>query len=249
MKPLTEDTPGVRPASRLAESAYETIRTKVLQRELPGGALVVEIRMADRLGISRTPMREALARLVGEGLLVRNGAGTFTVRRVIATEFFQSMKVRELLELEAVKLAIGRVRPERIERLRRRVVGISDADRQEAIHWAVDDELHLLFAEASGNAVLAKLVRNARITTRLFEIVSPFQRVREDAEEHLEILDAFSRDRRRATCEAMLRHLRNLEAAVASALTGGPLMEPGATPRGNHRERHTQGRATRVPPP
>ncbi|MGH7080608.1 MAG: FCD domain-containing protein, partial [Acetobacteraceae bacterium] len=86
------------------------------------------------------------------------------------------------------------------------------------------------FAEAGGNAVLAKLIRNARITTRLFEIVSPFQRVREDAAEHLAILDAFSRHSRRATAEAMLRHLRNLEAAVASALTGGPLSEPRASP-------------------
>lgn len=219
----------VRPASRLAESAYETIRTMVLQRELPGGALVVEVRMADQLGISRTPMREGLARLAGEGLLVRDGAGTFAVRRVTATEFFQAMRVRELLELEAIKLAIGRVGPEHLDQIRRHVIGVSGASRQEATHWAADDEVHLLFAAASGNAVLEKLIRNTRITTRLFEIVSPFQRVREDAKEHLELLDAFSRHDRKASCEAMLRHLRNIQAAVAAALTGGSPLDPGAT--------------------
>lgn len=248
MKTPEDHNSGARPASRLAESAYATIRTMVLHRELPGGTLVVEIRMADQLGISRTPMREALARLVGEGLLVRDGAGTFTVRRVTAAEFFQTMRVRELLEVEAIRLAIGRVGPERIERIRRRIASIAGSARQEATHWTVDDELHLMFAEASGNKVLEKLIRNARITTRLFEIVSPFQRVKEDAAEHLDLLDAFSRNGRRATCEAMLRHLRNLEAHVAAALTGGPPMEPRVSARGNRRRRYAPGRGTRLSP-
>lgn len=248
MKTSVDHNSGSRPASRLAEAAYATIRTMVLHRELPGGTLVVEIHMADQLGISRTPMREALARLVGEGLLVRDGAGSFTVRKVTATEFFQTMRVRELLEVEAIRLAIGRVDPEYIGRIRRRVASMADSAKQESTHWTVDDDLHLMFAEATGNKVLENLIRNARITTRLFEIVSPFQRVREDAAEHLDLLDAFSRNGQRATCEAMLRHLRNLEAHVAAALTGGPLMEPRVSARGNRRRLRAPRHGVRLSP-
>lgn len=204
----------------LSELAYEKLSRMILQRQLPGGTLVIEGRMADELEISRTPMREALVRLAGEGLLVRQATRSFSVRRVTPTEFFQSMKVREILEAEAIGLALGKVSPQRIESIVQEVERLSVAAKQETAHWTADDHVHQMFAEAGGNAVLAKLIREVRINTRLFEISRPFRRVREDAAEHLDILVAFARGDLKATRKAMLRHLRNLQAEVMAIISG-----------------------------
>jgi len=83
---------------KLGELAYQTLRRMILHKALRSGGPVVEGRLAEELNISRTPMREALLRLEGEGLLARAGARSYSVRFVSAQEYFQAMKVRELLE-------------------------------------------------------------------------------------------------------------------------------------------------------
>lgn len=217
---VVHETEGQDRDGNLAELAYQKLSRMILQRQLPGGAFVIEGRLADELAVSRTPMREALVRLAGEGLLVRQATRSFAVRRVTATEFFQSMKVREILECEAIDLALGKVPAERIEAIRREIKRLASAKQQEAAHWEADDRLHLLFAEASGNAVLARLIREIRISTRLFEISSPFRRVKQDGDEHIAILDAFAKHDGKAARKAMLQHLRNLQADALEILSG-----------------------------
>ena len=60
--------------------------------------------------------------------------------------------------------------------------------RQAEPHWDADDRVHELVADASGNPVLGRVVRELRIKTRLFEVLEPFDRVATDAEEHEAIL-------------------------------------------------------------
>ena len=71
------------------------------QRDFKGGQQIVELRLAEQLGISRTPIRQALMRLEGEGLLQKSGSRHYFVRRVELQEYLHSLKVRELLEAEA----------------------------------------------------------------------------------------------------------------------------------------------------
>src|SRR5882762_8318360 len=172
----------------LAERAYDELGRLILTRKLPGGSLVVEGRLAQQLDVSRTPMREAILRLAAEGLLVKQGSRSYAVRRVQPVEFFQALKVRELLEGEAVELAVGRIKPETIEALRSDVLRLGTLEAQAAEHWETDDRLHLLFPEALGNGVLVRMIRQLRIVTRLFELTSPSGRVAADAAEHVAIL-------------------------------------------------------------
>jgi DNA-binding GntR family transcriptional regulator len=79
---------------------------------------LVEGRLAERLQMSRTPLREALLRLEGEGLLVRANTRSYAVRRITASHYFQCLQVRERLESQAVCLAMGRVPPAEIRALR-----------------------------------------------------------------------------------------------------------------------------------
>jgi DNA-binding GntR family transcriptional regulator len=207
-------------AGNLGVLAYQNIRRLILERELPGGSAVIEGRLAKELNISRTPMREALVRLEGEGLLVRSGARSYAVRTVRASEHFQSMQVREVLECKAIELAIGKIPQNEIDALRLKIDELKDTHHQEAVHWQVDDLLHMLCPRASGNQVLARLIAEARVANRLFEVADPFGRVREDREEHLVILDALEAGDAKAAKRALIKHFRNIESYAMLRLRG-----------------------------
>ena len=204
----------------LAEQAYRTLRSLILERKLAPGAPVIEGRLAEELRISRTPMREALVRLVGEGLLERAGARSYSVRKVSPTEYFQSMQVRETIEAHAMDLAVDRVPAAEIDVLMRSIRRLAKETEQEALHWQADDQLHQMFAIASGNAVLLKMIETLRVNTRLFEIAGPFRRVAADGEEHLAILSAWREGDVKGAKKALATHLRNLQQEALDVLSG-----------------------------
>ena len=206
--------------ANLADFAHAELSRLVLTRALPGGSFVIEGRLAEQLKISRTPMREAILRLAAEGLLVKQGSRSYAVRRVEPVEFFQSLKVRELLEGEAVTLAIGRIPPETIAGLRAEVVRLGAQAQQAATHWDLDDRLHLLFPDALANRVLAGMIRQLRVNTRLFELISPSGRVEADVVEHLAILDAYAAGDAVRARAAMATHLRNVAAEILDIVGG-----------------------------
>ena len=204
----------------LGERAYDELSRLILTRKLPGGSLVVEGRLAQQLDVSRTPMREAILRLAAEGLLIKQGSRSYAVRRVQPVEFFQALKVRELLEGEAVELAIGRIKPETIEALRSDILRLGALEAQAAEHWETDDRLHMLFPEALGNGVLVRMIQQLRVITRLFELTRPSGRVAADAAEHVAILDAFAKGDGRRARAAMVTHLRNVASEILDIVSG-----------------------------
>jgi DNA-binding GntR family transcriptional regulator len=204
----------------LTDRAYEVVRRLILQRELTGGEVLVEGRLAERLQMSRTPLREALLRLEGEGLLVRANARSYAVRRITASHYFQCLQVRERLESQAVSLALGRVPVKDIEALRSAIVSL-EPGHQGSGHWQADDQIHGLFARASGNEMLAETIAHLRVLCRLFEVVDPFNRIEEDRVEHLAILDAYVAGDPKTAEDAVVAHLRNLARYTLSRLSNG----------------------------
>jgi DNA-binding GntR family transcriptional regulator len=205
---------------KLGELAYQTLRRMILDKALRSGGAVVEGRLAEELNISRTPMREALLRLEGEGLLVRAGARSYSVRFVRAEEYIQAMKVRELLEAEAVGLAIGKIDRKLVEQLAGKIKALGSGQQEQA-HWQIDDQVHTLIARGSGNDVLARMIDVVRTNSRLFELASPFNRIEEDRAEHLAILDAYLANDAEAARAALRTHLQNLRRFVLDRLGEG----------------------------
>ena len=204
----------------LAEQAYLDLRNRIMTRRLPAGQPLIEERLARSLELSRTPLREALIRLLGEGLLVKFEGSSYAVRRITAVEYFQSMKVRLLLEPEAAARAAGQIGESGAASLRSLITSLGKKKHQVEEHWAADDRLHGLIADASGNIVLARTIQSARTPARLFELTNPFQRVAVDCEEHLAILDAAVKGDAKAAARAMQRHLHNLEHEMRVMVTG-----------------------------
>ena len=207
----------VRSAS-LAEQAYASLRTLILDRKISAGSPLQEGRLADDLRISRTPMREALVRLAGEGLLVRRDARSYAVRALGTKEYFDCMRAREIIECEAIVLAVDKITDAQLDELDADLKTLDAGVHDEIEHWHFDDRFHQLISSASGNVVLPRLVEELRVNARLFRLHSPLHRQRENHEEHGEIISALrARDPERARA-AMREHLRSLQDDVKRAL-------------------------------
>lgn len=194
----------------------------IRSRRLRGGEIIVEAKLAEVLGTSRTPLREALQRLEGEGLIVKNATRSFVVRHVDLAEYLQSLKVRELLESEAAALATGHIKPEAMQMVRREIEELASATTYHTdAHWRSDDNLHGLFASACGNPVMAQMIRSLRVTTRLFEIARLADRVGPDNVEHLQILGALEANEARSARRAVQVHLRSLYRDAVQSVAAG----------------------------
>lgn len=200
-----------RTAPTLSEKAYRALSRMIQQRDLPSGTPILEVQLADYLGISRTPLRQALQRLESEGLLRKLESRSYVVRQVELKEYLQSLKVREILEAEAAALAIGRVDKDAISRAR---VTVRDVQAQRPYdmlaHWRSDDEVHDLFICACGNAVIRDLLHSLRVTTKLFEIERLSERLEPDSRQHEAILDGLETEDAEAARTAVVTHLRSL---------------------------------------
>jgi DNA-binding GntR family transcriptional regulator len=202
----------------LSSLAHRAITDMICDRRLKGGEAIIEARLADLLGISRTPLRESLQRLEGEGLVRKVANRSYVVRHVDLGEYLQSLKVREILEGEAAVLATGAIPGEKLAATRHeiRTLQQSTAYHTQA-HWQSDDNLHGLYIEHCGNAVMAEMIRALRVTTRLFEIAKLKDRLQPDSTEHLAILKALEAADKRAARNAVQTHCRSLrEFALAT---------------------------------
>ncbi len=210
----------VRSAS-LAEQAYERLRGLILDRKISGGSPLQEGKLAEDLGISRTPMREALVRLAGEGLLVRRDARSYAVRALGTREYFDCMRAREVIECEAIALAAPKISEADLDALAAEIEALNTGEHDELEHWHFDDKLHVMIAAASGNVVFPRLVEELRVNARLFRLHSPLHRKQENHDEHGEIVRALRARDPGAASTAMREHLRRLQDDVKRSIMGG----------------------------
>ena len=146
----------------LRDVVFNTLRQAILIGELKPGERLMELHLADRLGVSRTPVREAIRRLELEGLVTmipRKGA---EVARITEKSMSDVLEVRRTLDALCAELACDRITPESLAALKKacdhfeQCVGTHDAKKiAEA-----DVSLHDIVVEATGNQRLIQMVPN-----------------------------------------------------------------------------------------
>lgn len=163
-------TPGwVRPIVKesLADIACHTIRHALMEGHLKPGEVLHLRPMSARFGISVTPMREALVRLVSTNALAMDDRGTVVVPELTQSELREIWDIRADLEAKAVGFAAARVTPEEIAALRTLNQGIIDAvaarDFAEAVRG--NTRFHLMLAGFSGRPVLTELIEGLWMRT------------------------------------------------------------------------------------
>lgn len=212
------------------------LREIVLGSIRPGQHLVTQA-LADRFGVSHTPIREGLIALAGMGLVDLKPNRGAIVRLVTATDVREICQVRRALECEAVRHACGRIQPAELSVLRTdldRLLAVTPPFRPTLIEEArdVDSRLHDRIAASCGNAFLAKELTRLKTLFRAFRDVSweqdeardDYRRVDEEAREHLGIVDALQANKPHDASRRMSRHImagsrywsRELPEAMAS---------------------------------
>lgn len=222
----------------LADRAMSEIRRMIFAGELPGGTVVQDRKLAEQLGLSRTPVREALGRLAGEGYL-RRDKRLLTVHAVSVEDVMEILATRRLIEGETARLAAGRIPSRRLADMRAAIDNMIDPrEISHDHHWSVDDLVHLSIAEASGNRVMARLVKDLRERTRMFGLSRIPRRFDPGKDEHLTIIAAIERGDGDGAARAMQLHIDKARQGILDLLAGTLAREPMAAA---HEHRKPEG--------
>ncbi|MGW7403859.1 GntR family transcriptional regulator [Streptomyces sp. NPDC054833] len=162
----------LRPLHRtlLRDRAYESIRDAIVAGEIEPGAVVRDADLAERLGLSRAPVREAFARLVDEGLLESKPQSYTRVTPVVAADVRDAAAVVGAMHELVTRVAVPRLRPADLNAMRAANERFDTAVRAGDVDGALraDDELHDVLVRVSGNrAAAATVARYTPLIRRL----------------------------------------------------------------------------------
>ena len=192
---------------------YRSLRHRILSRELLPGERLNEVELAESLNMSRTPVREALARLTNYGLVTTAPRRGASVRRLSHQDVVDLLDMREALECLAVRLATPRLQAEQIAALRdhlllRRTEALAGQPRNDEPFG--EHDLHASLVTASGNALLVDTIQRTYdllLTLRIGSTQVPGRAVGA-VDEHLWVLDALEAHDPELAEERLIAHLR-----------------------------------------
>src|SRR5262245_9387153 len=212
----------------LWQRVYDHLRAEILAGRLEPGTELAEVALAEQLGVSRGPLREAIGRLASEGLVTVRPRRGAVVSSLSTEEFLQLYQVREALELMAVKLAVPRLGPDDITALQALIDDMSTrAERKQVVEFFdANTAFHARLVEASGNAKLVDMYRQlldqlGRYRRRSLQLRGNLQR---SVAEHAAILRAAKRGDAERAAHLMSEHIRVPQRglkALAEEETGG----------------------------
>lgn len=205
----------------LTEQVYLQLIDLLIRGDLRPGDVITERRMAERLNASRTPIREALGRLESEGLVYKQPSRGVTVSPFSTEAFVDILNVRQLLEAQAAYLAAGEIPGHRIETIRTALITLAHNPRPTLAEiWQVDDLLHGEIADATGNALLASMIRDLRRRTHVFNAYRNMVTPKFSADENMRLLEAIASGDRELARESMVHHLDAVKNALIERLSG-----------------------------
>jgi len=209
----------VQPIS-LAEKAYQAIRDLIVSLELAPGAVIEEPELMERLGIGRTPVREALHRLALERLVeVYPRRGMF-VTGVDVRELARLSEVRAVLEPEAARLAAERATDADRAAIGELLEELATGGRDDRELMALDERIHGAVYRAAHNDLLeATLSQYYVLALRIWSMALDQSRELEEAvEAHRALLEAIRDGDGPRAAETMRAHVQNFEQAMHRVL-------------------------------
>jgi DNA-binding GntR family transcriptional regulator len=208
------------------EDVYERVRVAILDGELSPGAVMSQVALAEELGISRTPLREALRMLQSEGLVEGEPNRRVRVAPMTAEDLEGLTVMRVTLEAEALRLSVPRMSSEDIARLEGNMAEMAHfATEKDYRRWNVPHErFHRTLTEHAGervNFVLSQMFDHAERYRRLHIGQGPTAWA---TQQHREILDACKAGDREGAAALLAGHLARTGLEVCE------LLQPGYVP-------------------
>lgn len=202
----------------IKDQIYHVLRQEIIEGTLPPGHKIVEQAVADQLNVSRSPVREAIKQLVGDGLLTYvPNCGAF-VKQPSAREVLDSFDMRILLEEYAINHIDNTLRErsrKQLLRLRKKTESLSDATSITE-YLTVDRDIHTLIVQMCGNNVAADFyerIWGQIAASRTISLMSP-ERLRLSFQEHAAIIDCILEERDEEACAILRTHLQEARNTV-----------------------------------
>ncbi|QIZ05552.1 GntR family transcriptional regulator [Priestia megaterium] len=201
-------------AGSLSDQAYDVIKNAIINNEIKPLEYLTEEHLAEKLGISRTPIRTAIKKLVYEGLLEMESSKQTRVRMISVEEAREYQVLRETLEPLAAKLACLSMDEEQLAFLK----DICDQQRESIVEQDfcqfinLDTQFHSYLAEFTNNHKLKEFINSLRTQMQRYLILTnTIQTSASEAlNEHLQIIAALERKDPEAAAECMATHVNNI---------------------------------------
>jgi DNA-binding GntR family transcriptional regulator len=206
----------------LPTQIYSLLKQRIVGNKVSFGYKLTEFHLAEELGVSRTPIREALNRLVQDGLVtVIPGRGAF-VTSFSAEDMIELFDVREALEGMAARLASSKMTEKTLEKIRDHLeAGMAERKRNGYTGYVeADREFHEAITSACGNRHLSQLMASLRERIQMLRhrsVILP-GRASKSFQEHLAIIEALSLHDPDPAEQRMRTHIRNVKADLIIAM-------------------------------
>lgn len=202
----------------LGDSTFQRIKTMILDGTLQPGMRLSEKKFADLLGVSRTPVREAIGQLISEGLAARTAGGSPVVNSISLSDIMEILHVRSLLECEAARKAALSGKPmDELLLLRAQICDFIEGPRPSPEdHSKLDMQLHFVIARMAGSKLLIELIKGLKTKTKMYDQGSIPDRLIPGCHEHLAIIDAVTERTPEQAVTAMKLHLTNVRESIIS---------------------------------
>lgn len=209
----------------LREAVYRTLRRAILTNQLEPGERLMEMRLAAELGVSRTPVREALHLLEKEALVKQEPNRGVFVAQITRRQLRDVLELRGMLEELAVRLACERAREADFEQLKKAADCFSQAVEQKADVTelaAKDVAFHDVIYHMTENEKLVQMVANLweQIYRYRIEYLKDRKRGEALAREHQELVRALCARDETAAMQTARLHITNQELAIEKRLEG-----------------------------
>lgn len=206
----------IRKNESLSDLAYKSLKEAIVHGKLKDEELLPEEKLAKQLGISRTPLRDALSRLAVEGLVILEREKPARVSSFTEAKSREFLEIRSLLEVYNIEKIISKIDSTFIEQLKENLALQKDAINRDNYDdfMDLDRAFHLLLASKNSNSELREIIHRMNTgTNRAFLILSktvPASAV--DAyKEHEEVLHALAERDIVLARNKMIVHMNNIE--------------------------------------
>ena len=217
---LNKTKPKTRAAENLSTRVYNQIKHLILCNEIMPGQKLYHQQLSERLGVSRTPVREALTRLVQEGYVSFLPKRGFTCKEIRLQEAEELYELREALEAFAVEKAIENLTDEAVDQLRSKInaYGRDVTNRFTRERLVFDQDVHLAIAQLSGNETLKNMLNHIFeriVLKRRTDCIYDSARGTTAHQEHLHLLAAMEK---RDTAEAVVAVRGHIQAGKKNVI-------------------------------
>jgi DNA-binding GntR family transcriptional regulator len=199
----------------LKKTAYDFIVQSIVSGPLKAGRIVDIDSVAEKLNISRTPVKEALIELQGEGLICRQGR-YYTVFLMSGNDIISLYETREVLEAQAARFAAIRATDSDLREMGDLIITITEMSKRRkkdsVLLSDLNGDFHSLVARASKNEYLERYSKEIRLKLKVVRasLYASLDRVEMEVIEHTEIYHAIARHDPEASWNVMMQHQNNV---------------------------------------